>query len=125
MFEALLPFPLEGPRVRIEPPADDGSSAIVRMSDGETVGHLVLKRDGTQLTVRELCIDDPHRSYGCGSEAGWLTVRAAEASSVYRLLRAWAPPDLGLAVYFWYRMGFYPLHGEGPDGGIWLERPLG
>jgi hypothetical protein len=36
----------------------------------------------------------------------------------------WAPPDLGLAVYFWSRMGLRPLNGPGPDGGIWFERVL-
>ena len=116
-----LPFPLQGPRVRIEPPGDGGVSPIVRLADGVAVGELVLEREGSQLTIRALSIDDAHRSYGCGSETGWLTVRAAEAAG-FQLLRAWAPPDLGLAVYFWFRMGFRPVHGEGPEGGIWLER---
>jgi hypothetical protein len=81
----------------------------------------VLEREGSRLTIRGLSIEAAHRSYGCGSEAGWLTVRAAEVAG-FELLRAWAPPDLGLAVYFWFRMGFRPVHGEGPDGGIWMER---
>ena len=46
----------------------------------------------------------------------------AAAAPAYAEIKAWAPPDLGLAVYFWVRMGLSPLHGEGPDGGIWFER---
>lgn len=121
MAEALLAFPLEGPRVRIDAPRKDGSSTIVRMSDGESVGHLRLECDGDDLIVRELCIDDGRRSYGCGSEAGWLTVGAGEHRG-YRAIRAWAHPELGLSVYYWFRMGLRPVQGEGPDGGIWLER---
>ena len=119
--ELALPFPLQGVRVRIDAPDDDGASRIVRLTDGVAVGTLVLESEGSQLTVRGLKIDAVHRSYGCGSETGWLTVQAAESAG-FEILRAWAPPDLGLAVYFWFRMGFRPVHGEGPEGGIWMER---
>jgi hypothetical protein len=116
-------FPLQGQRVRIDSPDHTGASPIIRLADSERVGHLSLETAATTLIVRELCIDQPHRSYGCGSESGWLIVRAAEAAG-YDLVRAWAPPNLGLAVYFWFRMGLHPLHGEGPNKGIWLERRL-
>lgn len=114
-------FPLEGQRVRIDPPDNSGTSPIIRLADSQTVGHLTLEPAGRTFTIRELCIDQPYRSYGCGSESGFLIVRAAEAAG-FDLLRAWAAPDLGLSVYFWFRMGLHPLHGEGPSGGIWLER---
>lgn len=120
---AALVFPLQGERVRLEASAAGGATSIVRLSDGAAVGTLSLETNAARLTIQSLCIDSPARSYGCGSEAAWLLVRAAEASG-YELLRAWAPPTLGLAVYFWFRMGFHPLHGEGPEGGIWLERQL-
>lgn len=94
---------------------------IVRLADGATVGRIELEGSGGTLTVRALCVEEPCRSYGCGSETGFLLVRAAEHSG-YKRLRAWAPPDRGLAVYFWFRMGLHPLHGEGPEGGIWLEK---
>jgi hypothetical protein len=116
-----IQFPLIGERVRIDRSSADGGALIVRVADGQTVGHLTLEPAGPTLTIRELCIDAPYRSYGSGSETGFLMVRAAEQAG-YELLRAWAPPDLGLSVYFWIRMGFHPLHGEGPKGGIWLER---
>ena len=48
---------------------------------------------------------------------GALLLTAACDNAGVPLLRAWAPPHLGLSVYFWIRMGFSPLHGEGPEGG--------
>jgi hypothetical protein len=118
-----LDFPLEGERVRIEA-GDDGRCAIIRRADELPVGTLELESNSEELVVRRLCIDEPHRSYGCGSEAGWLLLQAAEHAG-FELVSAHAPPDRGLAVYFWIRMGLRPLHGEGPDGGIWFERRLG
>jgi GNAT superfamily N-acetyltransferase len=100
---------------------DPGSLAVVRLADGVRVGTIEVERQWPALSIRRLCIDEPHRSYGAGSEAARLLVRAAEAAG-YRPLRAWAHPSLGLSVYFWIRMGFSPRHGEGPEGGIWFER---
>lgn len=114
-----LELPIEGDRVRLE--GSDGAIRIVRLADNETVGRVDLEDGGETLTVRALCVDEPHRSYGCGSETGFLLVSAAGRAG-YERLRAWAPPDRGLAVYFWFRMGLHPVHGEGPEGGIWLEK---
>lgn len=106
-------------------PAGPASLTVRRLADGKDVGAVELEADDTPgLTIRRLCIDEAHRSYGAGSEAAWLLVRAAEAAG-YKRLRAWAHPSLGLSVYFWIRMGFSPRHGEGSDGGIWFERRLG
>jgi GNAT superfamily N-acetyltransferase len=125
MAAALMPnvslaLPLNGARVRIPQAEDDDSLAIVRKSDGQVVGRLKLSSDAGVLIVQELCVTEQHRGYGCGSDAGRLLVHAAEAAG-FKALRAWAPPDRGLAVYFWFRMGLRPLHGEGPSGGLWLE----
>ncbi len=120
---AIIDFPLEGERVRIEGGVADGRCAIVRRADDVAVGTLELESNPEELTVRRLCIEEPFRSYGCGSEAGWLVVRAAQEAG-FETISAHAPPDRGLAVYFWIRMGLRPLHGEGPDGGIWFERQL-
>lgn len=117
-----LPLPLRGARVAIEA-GDDGRARLVRLADGEDAGHLRLEADGDALIVQSLCVNEGMRSYGLGSEAGRL-VREAAAAGGWRVLRAWAPPDRGLAAYFWSRMGFRPLHGPGPDGGIWFERVL-
>jgi hypothetical protein len=102
-------------------PADSGTLAVRSLVDGRRVGTIEVDGGPGQLTVRRLCIDEAHRSYGAGSEAAWLLVRAAEGAGFARL-RAWAHPSLGLSVYFWIRMGFSPRHGEGPEGGIWFER---
>lgn len=105
-------------------PGDAGTVAIRRLADMATVGTITLADDSAgSLTIRSFCIDSPHRSYGAGSEAAWLLVRAAREAG-YGGLRAWAPPSRGLAAYFWIRMGFRPRHGEGPEGGIWFERGL-
>jgi GNAT superfamily N-acetyltransferase len=117
-----LALPLAGQRVRLE--ERDGGLAVVGQMEGETVGQVVLEKRGEALFVRSLCIDGPHRGYGLGSETARLLRRAA-ADAGWGVLRAWAPPERGLAVYFWCRMGLRPLHGEGPDGGIWFERRLG
>lgn len=117
-----LALPLVGERVRIE--ADGPEKAtLVRISDGAAAGELVVEGDERVLTVRKLWIDPAYRGYGLGSETARLVREAAEASGC-AVLRAWAPPNLGLAVYFWIRMGLHPLHGPGPDGGIWFERRL-
>ena len=123
MARALMPtfdFPLEGERVRIER-GEEGRCEIIRRADNERVGTVAMEALGEEVVVRSLCIDEAHRSYGCGSEAGWLIVRAAEEAG-FELLSAHAPPDRGLAVYFWIRMGLRPLQGDGPEGGIWFER---
>jgi len=112
-------LPLEGERARVEA---DGT--IVRRSDGERVGEVRLRVQAPGLLVIDaLRVDEAHRGYGLGSDAAAL-VREAAARAGFTLLRAWAPPDRGLAVYFWVRMGLRPLFGEGPEGGLWFERAL-
>ena len=94
---------------------------VLRKRDAERVGSIALESGVDCLTIRSLCIDEAHRSYGAGSEAARLFTATCDAAGV-PLLRAWAHPNLGLSVYFWIRMGFSPLHGEGPEGGMWFER---
>ena len=115
----VLPDVVEGERFELR--ATDGGFAIVRGLDRERVGAIVLEHEEECTTIRSLCIDEEHRSYGAGSEAARLLTAACDAAGV-PLLRAWAHPNLGLSVYFWIRMGFSPLHGQGPEGGIWFER---
>lgn len=113
-------FAATGERVRLVP--EDGPTlAVERLADGVRVGRLTLAAVGETLEVRCLVIDDARRGYGAGSEAANLLVRSAEGAG-WRHIRAWAHPSLGLSVYFWMRMGFRPLHGAGPEGGIWFER---
>ena len=118
-----IAFPLGGSRFRLER-GERGNVSVIRLADGVTVGAFVLEIDNETLTIRSLCIEVPHRSYGAGSEAARLLVVAAESAGFSRI-RAWAHPGLGLSAYFWGRMGLRPLHGEGPEGGIWYERVVG
>lgn len=119
---AALPLPLAGERARIEE-AEDGALLIFRAADNTRVGRVVLEELPGALFVHELVIAAEYRGYGLGSDAARL-IREAAAAAGYRVLRASAPPDRGLAVYFWSRMGFRPLFGEAPSGGISFERVL-
>jgi len=118
-----LKLPLSGDRVRLLPGDGPNQVTIVRRSDEATIGRLTLEVDGDAVTVLELCIDPAERSFGCGSDAARLLVHAVEEAGYGRIVAS-APPELGLAVYFWFRMGLRPLHGPGPRGGISLERRL-
>jgi len=118
---AALPAPLTGRCFSVEASGTPGRFDVVRLADKRTVGLAVLQEPepGT-VFIESLCIDAEYRGYGAGSEAAELILGAtAEAGAA---VRAWAPPHLGLAVYFWIRMGLSPLHGEGPGGGIWFQR---
>jgi Acetyltransferase (GNAT) family len=118
--ESGLTFPMRGERVTVVS-TDDG--IVVRDRDGTEIGTVQLERmDGNILFIKRLCIEEARRGYGAGTETAQLLLAAAAETAP--AVRAWAPPDLGLAVYFWIRMGLRPLHGEGPDGGIWFERAL-
>ncbi|MDZ7726708.1 MAG: hypothetical protein U5Q44_00135 [Dehalococcoidia bacterium] len=84
----------------------------------------LVEGDGS-LNVASLCVDKERRGYRLpGSEAARLLVDAAADAGYHARITAWAPPDNGLAVYFWYRMGLRALHGEGPNGGLRFERTL-
>lgn len=115
-------LPLEGRRVRIE--EAEGECVVVRRATSERIGTLVIEDQGGVLFVRQLEIEPAARGYGLGSEVARL-VRAAAEQGRWATLRAWAPPGIGLAVYFWSRMGLRPVAGEGPDGGLWFERRVG
>jgi GNAT superfamily N-acetyltransferase len=115
-------LPLEGRRVRIE--AGEREYVVVQRETGDRVGTVVIEEQGDVLFVRQLEIEPGSRGYGLGSEVARL-LRAAAEQGHWRTLRAWAPPDIGLAVYFWSRMGLRPLAGAGPNGGLWFERSVG
>lgn len=119
---SLFDLPIVGPRFTLEAGDTDNRLAIRRQVDDTVVGAIELaQRDGT-LHIQSLVVDPEHRGYGAGSEAARLLVDAMPAS--VERVTAWAPPEIGLAAYFWSRMGFRPVHGEGPDGGLLFERQL-
>ena len=115
-------FPLPGVRTRLEL-GSDGFGQVQLQADGRICGRFALGGDDDVLAIDILCIDEAERGYGLGTEAAQL-LRDGAAAGGWAVLRAWAPPDRGLAVYFWSRMGLHPLFGERPGGGIWFEREL-
>jgi hypothetical protein len=119
----MSPATLRGGRVEIDGELP-GLCTLRRLDDGATAGELRTSADGATLMIERLCVEEGLRGYGLGSEAAAL-VRGAAETGPWTVLRAWAPPDRGLAVYFWCRMGLRPLHGEGPEGGMWFERGVG
>lgn len=122
---SLPAFALSGARARVVVEGGEGlvAAAIVRLADGEAVGVIELEDLGETLRIHRLCIFEAHRGYGLGTDVARALRLHAEGGPWVRMLAA-AAPDLGLSVYFWTRMGFRPLHGEGPGGGIWFERVL-
>lgn len=120
---ATFPLPMAGWRVVLEAAGEPGMIAVRRLADSLLVGHARLEIDGGTLHVAELAVATEHRGYGCGSEAAQLILDGAAAAG-FRRVTAWAPPDAGLAVYFWYRMGLSAVPGPGPGGGILFERKL-
>ncbi len=116
-------FTLVGELTRLDWDSDSHQGTVVRLADEATVGSFSVEQmaEPAALFVETLLIEPEHRGYGCGSDAARLLRSYAERGP-WQLVRAWAPPHLGLAVYFWSRMGLRPLHGEGPNGGIWFER---
>jgi len=88
----------------------------------EVIGEVAVDLSGERPFISRLCIDEGARGYGAGSAAATALLR--KLARRYPVVRTWAPPDRGLAVYFWVRMGFRPVAGEGPDGGLWFEQTL-
>ena len=116
---ATLNLPAQTARHRIEP-GEDGIR-IVRLADARPVGTLHVTIAGSELDVLCVCVDDDARGYGAGTDAVRLVLAAATPAC--RVATAFAPPENGLAVYFWTRMGFRPRFGKHPRG-LRFEREL-
>lgn len=95
---------------------------IHRKGGREAIGRAAITVTDGAPVVERLCIDEGARGYGAGSETAALLLETLARR--HAVARAWAPPDRGLAVYFWIRMGFRPLAGAGPNGGLWFEQAL-
>ena len=120
------PQRIAGERVTLR--RDDSSAdgaiawAIHRKGEREAIGRAAVAFADGAPVIERLCIDEGARGYGAGSETAALLLETLARR--HAVARAWAPPDMGLAVYFWIRMGFRPLAGEGPNGGLWFEQAL-
>ena len=95
---------------------------VRRRGRREVIGEVAVDLSGEAPCIERLCIDEGARGYGAGSGAATVLLRSLARR--YPVVRTWAPPDRGLAVYFWVRMGFRPVGGEGPNGGLWFEQVL-
>jgi hypothetical protein len=114
----VVTLPATGERHRLD--LHDRGATIVRLADDAPVGTIVFDTsESAELAIRCIEVDEPERGYGAGSEAIRLLLAA---SSGYDTATAMAPPDQGLPVYFWSRMGFRPHFGAQPDGGITFTR---
>lgn len=119
-----LPQRITGDRVslrRVEG-GDATRYEVRRKGRREAIGEVAVDLSGEIPFIERLCIDEEARGYGAGSGAANALLRTLGRR--YAVVRTWAPPDRGLAVYFWVRMGFRPLAGEGPNGGLWFEQQL-
>ncbi len=119
-----LPQRIAGERVTLRQSEGDGPVRyeVRRRGKREVIGEVVVDLSGEAPFISRLCIDETARGYGAGSGAATALLRSLGRR--YGVVRTWAPPDRGLAVYFWVRMGFRPLAGEGPEGGLWFEQIL-
>ena len=95
---------------------------VRRRGKREVIGEVAIDLSGEVPFIERLCIDEGARGYGAGS--GTATALLRSLGRRYPVVRTWAPPDRGLAVYFWVRMGFRPVGGAGPNGGLWFEQVL-
>lgn len=108
-------LPHERPHLAIWCPGYNGASSqelmAVVLADGELVGALGYRlhdpREGC-CTLYLAVVAPERRGFGLGSEA----VRALEgqlATNVgTRCFRALVPESMGLAFYFWLRLGYQP-----------------
>ena len=101
----------------------DGQAVLSITRERVHLGRIELEVHDGQLVAWSLVIEPEFRGYGAGSESAH-RLRDEARTAGFEVLRAVAAPDLGLSVYFWTRMGLHPLHGEGPNGGLWFERQL-
>lgn len=119
-----LPERITGERVSLRR-VEDGDVTryeVRRRGRRGAVGEVAVDLTREVPFIERLCIDEEARGYGAGSGAATALLRALGRR--YPAVRTWAPPDRGLAVYFWVRMGFRPVAGEGPNGGLWFEQEL-
>jgi ribosomal protein S18 acetylase RimI-like enzyme len=96
--------------MRVALPLADWNESRVAITDptGEEIGFIDCSvRDGW-LDVRWIELAVEHRRRGLGAEAvQLLEAEAAERWGV-RGVRANVPRDVGLALYFWLRLGYRP-----------------
>ena len=109
-----------------------GDGAIVGALCGKIV-NLADPAASKALIWTWLAIDAKWRAYGYGGAAVPLFEQAAQQAGATVAL-APLPPDNGVALYFWLRLGYTPVRevdvdqGDVPTGvcrdALWMQRPL-
>jgi GNAT superfamily N-acetyltransferase len=125
---------------RLQDRLNEGDQGWWILGDGEIVGALCGKLAGLNdstggrvLIWTWLAIDARWRAYGYGGASVPLLERAAQDLGA-RVALTPLPPDNGVALYFWLRLGYTPLRsvpveqtdwpsGVAPDA-LWMQRPL-
>ena len=119
---------------------DDGDQAWWIIGDGETVGALsgkLVRLNDSSATPAAiwtwLAVDARWRAYGYGGAAVPLFEQAVRRLGADTVL-APLPPDNGVALYFWLRLGYTPQRSvavSAPDlptgvatDALWMQRPL-
>ena len=124
----------EGPRVQLRPVRDDDapvlealSSAVERVHSGESLVICRAGEDDRPIGILEYALGEPwdgwasirwvalvkaERRWGLGQDAVRLFEEVAGRHGV-RAFRTQVPVGLGLALYFWLRLGYRPHDIEG------------
>lgn len=119
---------------------EDGDQGWWIIGDGRRVGALcgriVEAQDGVAsrtLIWTWLAIDAHWRAYGYGGASVPLLERAARSLGATAALTP-LPPDNGVALYFWLRLGYTPQRSVSvqpcdwpigvPTDALWMQRPL-
>ena len=125
---------------RLQDRLDDGDQGWWIVGDGEVVGALSGKlaplngmSEFRVLIWTWLAIDARWRAYGYGGASVPLLEQAASQAGATVALTP-LPPDNGVALYFWLRLGYAPLRSppldwaDWPAGvasdALWMQRPL-
>ena len=127
----------------IEDRLDDGDQGWWIYGDDHTVGalcgrivnlvNLVDGSDAVALVWTWLAIDARWRAFGYGGAAVPLLEQAAELAGAQIALSP-LPPDNGVALYFWLRLGYTPLRHVAvrpedwpaglPSDALWMQRRI-
>ncbi|MDE2745814.1 MAG: hypothetical protein OXI41_07475 [Chloroflexota bacterium] len=125
---------------RLQDRLDDGDQGWWIIGDQEIVGALSGKlvpqagqAESQVLIWTWLAIDARWRAYGYGGASVPLLEQAASETGATLALTP-LPPDNGVALYFWLRLGYTPLRSppldreDWPAGvasdALWMQRPL-
>ena len=125
---------------RIEHRLADGDQGWWIVADDEQVGALCARLGSSAATLESrtviwtwLAVESRWRAYGYGGAAVPLLEEAARAAGATVAL-APLPPDNGVALYFWLRLGYTPLRSvevraeDWPNGvardALWMQRSL-